>query len=111
MRMIYHCLTGEGHTVTVTISPVGLNVAVLTGKEKVQLNCTASIPVEIIEWSYNGSELPLNHAIVTDPTDAAQVSTLTLINPSPSKSGEYSCFVPLTIGSTASTTLNIIGQY
>ena len=81
----------------------------MTGKEKVQLNCTTDIPVENIGWTYNGSSLPQDHATVTGPTDTVPVSTLTLINPTPSKSGEYSCFVPFIFGN-ASATLNIQGQ-
>ena len=108
---IWYSLTGEGHSVTLTITPVRANVTVLTGKEKVQLNCTTDIPVENIGWTYNGNSLPLNHATVTGPTDTVPVSTLTLINPTPSKSGEYSCFVPLILGSAPSATLSILGQY
>ena len=106
---IWYSLTGEGCSVTLTITPVRANVTVLTGREKVQLNCTTDIPVENISWTYNGSSLPENYTTVTGPTDTVPVSTLTLINPTPSKSGEYSCFVPLNIGS-ASATLNIQGQ-
>ena len=102
-------LTGQGHAVVLTINPVGANATVLTGNELVQLNCTSDTPADI-RWNFNGSQLPPNHATVTaDPSNT--LSTLTVINPTPDKSGDYSCFVPFTLGTTVSTTLNIFGRY
>ena len=99
--------TGRVDAVIITISPVEANVSVLTTTELVQLNCSSDIPADVT-WNFNGNPLPDNHGIVTTNDDFT-VSTLTLIDPDPDKSGEYSCFVPLTLNTFVSTTLNIIG--
>ena len=99
--------TGQVDAVVLTISPVAANVTVLTTTQLVQLNCSSDAPATIT-WNYNRNALPDNHATVTTNGDS-MVSTLTLIDPDPTKSGEYGCFVQFFFDTLVSTTLNIRG--
>ena len=100
----------EGQSVELTIEPTQLTVLLFTGKERVNVTCTASSPSVEIMWSINDTVVASDVAdVTTSVVDNKIISTLTLKRPSPSLSGRYNCFIPLLISDT-SCTVRIMGK-
>ena len=111
MCVSFFIIVDEGESVELTIEPTQLTVLLFTGRERVNLTCTASSSAVDIMWSINGTVVTADVAeVTTSVVDNKRVSILTLKRPSPSLSGRYNCFVPLLIGDTFST-VRITGKY
>jgi len=94
----------KGRSVELTIEPSQLTVLLYTGRERVNLTCTASSPAVEIMWSINATMVTSDVAEVTNSImDNKRVSMLTLKRPTPHLSGRYNCFIPFLISDTFST--------
>ncbi|XP_065915418.1 protein sidekick-1-like [Dysidea avara] len=94
----------EGQSVELTIEPTQLTVLLFTGRERVNVTCTASSPAVEIMWSINDTVVMSDVAdVTTSVVNNKKISTLTLKRPLPSLSGRYNCFIPLLISDTFST--------
>jgi len=107
----FFIILDEGESVELTIEPTQLTVLLFTGRERVNLTCTASSSAVEIMWSINTTLVTSDVAeVTTSVVDNKKVSMLTLKRPSPNLSGRYDCFIPLLISDTFST-VRITGKY